>query len=780
MDDHLPPPISQPATADTQGMPPPAHERPFMRYAPPPPTGPQLDVTAIIYALFKHKWKIVTCSMLGFLMAVAVYFVIKPAYQSEAKLVIKYIREDKIPMGRDQDAEIRKLDLQAATIITTEMEIMQSKDLAESVVAKVGPERILNNPAAAGEHHKAAEMLQKNLVVDVPNKIAQVIRISYTHTDPAVAQAVVRNLVAAYLAKHVEIHRRSGETDKVLVEEIDTSRATLLQMEEELRKLKARAGTDNVTEQRRLFATQIAKLQEDIMATDASLAETRAVLESRAGRSADVPETSAKAADTATVTVPPAKASEYQRATTMLSTLVQREREYLLQYTEESLVVTGVRQKIAENQAILNRLEEDYPSLKGTVVATPLASGGIAVPTFDRAGEEAKVAQLLARKKVLQTQLAETRAATTALSELEPLITELERQVQIEKDKYVNFRTSLDQQDTERKLTGMNSNILDIQNPSAPARVPGVRLKFMAVFLVGGVFGGLALALGLELFIDQSVRRTKEIEGSLGLPLFFSIPYLKNVAKLGRGSSQAALPGTKKEAAAGPAPATGGSSSLAPAWSPAHGMRSYFDALRDRLVFYFEIRNFTRKPKLIAVAGCSETGGVSTIASGLAASLSESGDGNVLLVDMNPGNQTPFHFHKGELKPGLDDALENEKRDGAMVRDNLYVVSHASGQEKLAAILPKRFTKLVPKLKASDYDYIIFDLPPINHISATPQLARYMDMTLMVVESEKTSRETTKRVGTMFTEAGVNFGVVLNKTRDYLPRPLRNMLSSES
>ena len=51
----------------------------------------------------------------------------------------------------------------------------------------------------------------------------------------------------------------------------------------------------------------------------------------------------------------------------------------------------------------------------------------------------------------------------------------------------------------------------------------------------------------------------------------------------------------------------------------------------------------------------------------------------------------------------------------------------------------------MPKLKASDYDYIIFDMPPVNQISITPRLAGFMDMVLLVIESEKTDREVVKR-----------------------------------
>ena len=71
-------------------------------------------------------------------------------------------------------------------------------------------------------------------------------------------------------------------------------------------------------------------------------------------------------------------------------------------------------------------------------------------------------------------------------------------------------------------------------------------------------------------------------------------------------------------------------------WSPSNAMRSFYEALRDRIVVHFEVRNITRNPKLVAVTSANRGAGVTTIAMGLAASLSrETGEGNVLLVDMN-------------------------------------------------------------------------------------------------------------------------------------------------
>jgi len=178
----------------------------------------------------------------------------------------------------------------------------------------------------------------------------------------------------------------------------------------------------------------------------------------------------------------------------------------------------------------------------------------------------------------------------------------------------------------------------------------------------------------------------------------------------------------------------------------------------------------------VAVSSVSEGAGVSTTAGGLAASLSETGDGNVLLVDMNVQNGAAHHFHKGDLSIGIDKALVPERRGEARVQENLYVVSERDSIERLPGIMPKRFKILVPQLKASDYDYIIFDMPPVTQISITPRLARFMDMVFLVAESEKSDRDAVKRAGALLVESKTSVGVVLNKRREYMPRNLRDTI----
>src|SRR5438477_8556099 len=112
---------------------------------------------------------------------------------------------------------------------------------------------------------------------------------------------------------------------------------------------------------------------------------------------------------------------------------------------------------------------------------------------------------------------------------------------------------------------------------------------------------------------------------------------------------------------------------LAP-WEPGHFMRRYCDAIRDRLGLYFELNHLTHKPKLVGVASFSKAAGTSTLAAGLAASLSETNDGKVLLVDVNLGPQEVHPFFKGKPAYPLNTALKPGDTI-ASASQNLYLAT---------------------------------------------------------------------------------------------------------
>ena len=165
----------------------------------------------------------------------------------------------------------------------------------------------------------------------------------------------------------------------------------------------------------------------------------------------------------------------------------------------------------------------------------------------------------------------------------------------------------------------------------------------------GGIALGIALALLRGLILNRTVGRPLQLETRLHIPLMLSIPICAT------GDSPC-LPMVhrqiRKRSLRRPR-----NPKLAP-WEPGHFIRPYCDAIRDRFGLYFELNHLTHKPKLVGVAGVSDKAGTSTLAAGLAASLSEINDGKVLLVDVNLGPEDVHPFFKGKPAYPLKAALK--------------------------------------------------------------------------------------------------------------------------
>jgi Mrp family chromosome partitioning ATPase len=159
---------------------------------------------------------------------------------------------------------------------------------------------------------------------------------------------------------------------------------------------------------------------------------------------------------------------------------------------------------------------------------------------------------------------------------------------------------------------------------------------------------------------------------------------------------------------------------------------------------------------------------VTTIATGLARALSETAEGRVLLVDMTSEVAASHPFLNGKPTCALSEMLDQNK--ATSVHENLYVATVVERTEGPLPIVPKQFASLIPKLKASDYDYVVFDMPTVTPTSITPRLAALMDIVLLVVESETSQRNLVRRATEALVEAKANVRSVLNKHRTYIPQ----------
>ena len=722
----------------------------------------------IYFVLFRHKWKILLLTLAGLAAAAVYYFTCQPPYQSDAELFIRYVSDNRAVNPSDNNARVTSLIDMGQNVMNSESRILSSRDLASAVATNIGPEKILALLGGGKDPGAAAGAISGNLKV-TPIPDSSVIYLTFHHPDPDLVRPILAELIAGYEDKHLQVHKAIGMTDDTLADEASQLLLQIAQTENELRIVKTNAGIISVADAEKSYSEESGRIRRELLEARTSLAEHPTGL-----RELDAVATKPLPTN-ALVAVPADQAARYKSVCVRLDAAERRQNDYIQQgYTDDNKLLKENRDLLAAATKEKADLEKAYPSLVEVdkpvqlVPATPS-------PAAAETTESAAVAALLLRVQELQAQFNGIQAEAAKLDEAEAKIADLERRKGLQENNYKYFVSMLEQARIDEALgPGRVSNIQVIQQPSAPYRVYAKFYKVLGMMAFGGLLAGLAWACLIEFYLDRSVKRPVDLHTRLRIPFFLSIPDLNHGARHRLGA-----PARSQLTYNGAGAAAGGTGLEVASPTINHALHSHYDALRDRLVNYFESINLTRKPKLVAITSTSKGAGVSTISAGLAASLSETGDGRVLLVDMNLENGAAQQFVHG--KPGcqLDDALASEKRDNALVQENLYVVSEGSNADKLPRVLPKRFASLMPKLKASDYDYIIFDMPPVSQTSITIRLAGFMDTVMLVVESEKTDRDVVLQANQLLVQAKANVTTVLNKTRKYIPARLQHDIQAD-
>ena len=727
-----------------------------------------MTVGDIYYVLFRHKWKIILLTIAGIAAATAFYYHNPPPYQSQAELLIQYVPQAGIMplMGTDQ-----KMIVPGDDIINSEIQILTSLDVADEAATNIGPAIILANAGGGSNAVAAASFVRNNLKAEPAGARSSVIVVTFTHPDARIVQPVLQEVINDYLEKHKEIHSRGEQYDEALSRELSTLSAQLNETEKQIADLKNTNGIISLDDARKGLADQISKIQGSMLDAQAALAGYQAAMKQAGGDSSEKPETT-----DAPAAVSPDQIDAYNAVCANLDALRKKEQGYLLlqSYTTNNPLVMEVDAQIAEAQKAKGDFEKKYPQIAGLGAASPASGRQLGTAADDFRTQIQTTAAIQARLKAWNEKLDQLQTKATTLNSLEPVIAQLEQVKAIQQANLQILSEGLEKTHIQAAIdAGKAPNIKWVQAPSPPFRESKKTYKTVGMLAFGGILAGLAWAFLIELVLDSSVRRPVEIEAKLKVPLFLSIPDVSrngHARLAGIAARRQLLLNNKTEAAKDSAPA--GDGDLSPGQNAAlqvvslesnPAMHPFCEALRDRLIVYFEVNNLTHKPKLVAVTSAGHGAGVSTIAASLAASLSETGDGNVLLVDMNLEQGAAQQFYKGKAGCGLDTALKTETKQNALVQENLYVVNGNTKSSELPGILPKRFAALVPRLKASDYDYIIFDMPPVSQTSLTSRLSRFMDMTLLVVESEKTGREVVQQANTWLAESGATVGAVLEQ-----------------
>jgi polysaccharide biosynthesis transport protein len=717
---------------------------------------PSFDGGEIMFLLLKHRWKLILCTLAGVASAAFVYITHNPPFQSDAKLLVRHVLE-RSPINA-MESPVGTGSRNSEAVINSEKEILQSWDLAFEVAQKIGPERLVGAPETPAALAEAATVVHDGVFVE-SSKGSNVISVYFRHHDPELAVTVLNQLLDRYFEKHLAVHRSLGAFEFVAEQKRQVSQR-LAETEAQLTALKSEAKVISLGETTNLVNETLARTQRDLEFAEVELAEQQA-------RVASLENLTGTASTTQQPGPQPSagEVQQYQALVSRLRALRNEGLDLLSRYTPESDLVRMNRDQIEQLERERSELEQRFPSLSTTNAPTNAPGQTRA----DLLSERARLAAIKARTETLRQQLESVRARAQELSEIGPRITQLERRKEVEEQNFKYFEATLERARIDETLDPSKiPNISILQRPSPAEPVDETIHVQLALLAGGGATLGLGLVFLFGFVFDRSIKRPADVQRKLGCNHLLAIPYADRAdLKAFTIEARAMLP-------------DGVSAKNRVALTKAQLERfvqPYCEAIADRLVHHLALAGKTHKPKLVAVSSCHTGAGTSTIAAGLATTLSRTGEGKVLLVDVNghvngkAGNHR--YFFGGDSASSLGEMLEPGGASDP-VAQNLYLATVSPRESSDASRpLPARFHHLLPRLRHSEFDYIVFDMPPAVDTSPTLATASFMDKVFLVLEAEKTPRAAARRALEELSAMRADTSILVNKTRQYGPAWLR-------
>lgn len=353
-------------------------------------------------------------------------------------------------------------------------------------------------------------------------------------------------------------------------------------------------------------------------------------------------------------------------------------------------------------------------------------------------------------EEIESKRLARIRSLTIDEEALKPVLDELKqkvlqsRQVQIEFSKLQEEETGvkgvlerLNRQIEDLQLTPMDEsqfNILE-EGLGSPNPVEPNRVKMVLT----GLMAGMILGLGLIYFLDRLDDRlelAEEIEEALQEPVLGQIPKVQ-----------------KQD----------GAESLLVTKLDDHSMFSEaLRGVRSAVLLGFGVE----RKKVLLITSAVPSDGKTTFTTNFAITLALAGH-RVLLIDADLRRGATHTFFDGKRDPGLTEVLLGTEHWSDVMRPTgiatLRVIHSGKLPNNPGELLISPIPEQLIAEAREEFDFVIFDCPPLTAIDDTFSLIPFSDGVLFVVRSGQTSMRFAKNSLHAIRQRGAQIlGLVLN------------------
>jgi capsular exopolysaccharide synthesis family protein len=583
-------------------------------------------------------------------------------------------------------------------------------------------------PEESARLRPLVQLLKNKLSVEALPE-SQIIRVSFEHTDPRLAAAVVNATTRIFIARSFERKTaRFADTSGWLDRSTRELKAKVEQAQQALDNYTRAHGIYSTDGKENLTADKLTKLH-----TDATKAEMDRMLkeslyeEVKQGRVMQLPE----AFSDPRIGVLRAELGKLQVEAAELS----------VKYGPENPRVAEVEQKIKTYQ---QQIAENQKTLEEKLRAD-----------FERAQRDER-----AIKKALERAKIEAVEQNQSASQYGALKADVETLTAL----YTEFLQKTKQADLQ--LVEQHNNLRVIEPADIPTSPIGpMRLRTILI----GFLVSLTMAVGLALFLeylDNTVKSVEDVARVAQLPTLAVIPAINTVTARALDSKSRKNGSRRNE-----------SQSLSLAAS-AHSNPAKLSRLvaLDQLSSVVEAYRMLRTSVLLSAAGnppktilftSGQPGeGKTTTAINTAISLAQLGS-SVLLIDADLRRPTVHRVFKMNQPMGLSTYLSRQVEIEPLIQrlwtPHLSVLPCGPIPPNPAELISSERMKELLRTLSDRFDHILIDSPPLINVTDPVILSTMVDGVILVIQAGRSTRDVLRRARQELGSVGAKiFGVVLN------------------
>lgn len=464
----------------------------------------------IVTLIFRH-WIAMTVAAVLILAGTVVIGLWSPRYEAKMKILVESRRTDAIissastPLLQTGGNTVTEEDL------NSEVELLTSTDLLRKVAVDSG---LLGNNPTETAVATAARRLSRDIRVEAVRR-AHVISVRYASADPHLAMNVLASLEKAYLQKHTEVHRSTGEST-FFKQEAERFRQNLTEAQNRLETFNAKHGVIAASTERDAALQKADQFESSARENHAQAMATQEKIGSLESQLRSVPSrltTAVRESDD------PQLMSQLK---TTLLTLRLKRSELLTRYAPSYPLVTEVERQIQEaNSAVL--AAQNTPVHDETTDRNPnylVIEDSLNKARVDLSGMKARIAS--------DTDIANSYRTRAARLEQENIQQQnLVRDAKTQEDAYLLYVRKAEEAGISDALD--QRGILNISVAEAPT-VPSLPRTSPLIALVGTILlvslGSFSTAVAIDVF-DPTFRTPDELAGYLETPVLAALPRIR-------------------------------------------------------------------------------------------------------------------------------------------------------------------------------------------------------------------------------------------------------------